>query len=156
MVRPPGDFHHNEHMLAKPFLRLLRDGRLSALVGVGGQLKPFYKLTWLAAAGEAGLLSRLAAGPAPFDSLAEFFAARGQGLEALEAWLQIGVRLRLLKPGPRGYALRGLAQSLARPENDPALAMVEEVAGLHHKLIAATLPKLAAATYGASPTRMES
>ena len=53
-----------------------------------------------------------------------------------------GVRLRLLSLGPRGYALRGLAEALARPENDPTLAMVEEVAGLHHKLIAATLPKL--------------
>jgi 4-hydroxy-2,2'-bipyrrole-5-carbaldehyde O-methyltransferase len=54
----------------------------------------------------------------------------------------MGVRLRLLSVGPRGYALRGLARTLARPENDPALAMVEEVAGLHYKLISGTLPKL--------------
>ncbi len=129
-------------MFVKPFLRLLRDGRLPALLGVGAELKSFYKLTWLAAAGEAGLFSRLADGPATFDSLAAFFAADGQGREALEAWLQMGVRLRLLRLGPSGYALRGLAQALARPENDPALAMVEEVAGLHHKLLCATLPKL--------------
>src|ERR1019366_6824881 len=62
--------------------------------------------------------------------------------EALEAWLQMGVRLKLLSLGPQGYALRGLAKTLARPENDAALAMVEEVAGLHHKLISGTLPKL--------------
>lgn len=126
----------------KPFLHLLRDGRLTALLGVGAALKSFYKLTYLAAAGEVGLLNRLANGPATLDSFAEFCPADGQGREALEAWLQMGVRLRLLRLGPRGYTLRGLARVLARPENDPALAMVEEVAGLHHKLIAATLLKL--------------
>ena len=129
-------------MFLKPFIRTLRDGRLTALLGVGAELKSFYKLTYLAAAAEAGLLKQLAAGPATLKSLAESFVAAGQGKDALEAWLQMGVRLRLLSLGPRGYALRGLAKVLARPENDPALALVEEVAGLHYKLIAATLPKL--------------
>jgi len=129
-------------MFLRPLFRLLRDGRLNALLGVGTQLKPFYKLGYLAAAGEAGLLGRLASGPVSFDALAELFAAHGQGRDALEAWLQMGIRLRLLSSGPSGYALRGLAQKLAQPENDAALALVEEVAGLHHKLIAATLPKI--------------
>jgi SAM-dependent methyltransferase len=131
-------------MSFKPFLRLLRDGQLSALVGASGELKSFYKLTYLAAAGEAGLLKRLASGPARLDSLAEFYSADDRGREALEAWLQFGVRLRLLNLGPRGYSLRALAKKLARSENDPVLAMVEEVAGLHHKLITATIPKLRA------------
>lgn len=131
-----------KNIFLRPLLRLWRDGRLTALLGVGAALKPFYRLTYLAAAGEAGLLERLAAGPVPFDSLAAFFGAKGQEREALEAWLQMGVRLRLLRLHPSGYSLRGLARVLARPENDPALAMVEEVAGLHHKLLAATLPKL--------------
>ncbi|HEY1577314.1 MAG TPA: class I SAM-dependent methyltransferase [Terracidiphilus sp.] len=129
-------------MSVKPFFRLLRDGRLVPLLGIGVSLKSFYKLTYLAAAGESGLLNRLATGPATFDALADFFGATGQGREALEAWLQMGVRLKLLKLGPRGCELRGMAKALARPENDPALAMVEEVAGLHHKLITGTLPKL--------------
>jgi 4-hydroxy-2,2'-bipyrrole-5-carbaldehyde O-methyltransferase len=129
-------------MSLKPFFSLLREGRLKPLVGVGAGLKSFYKLTYLAAAGEVGLLEKLAKGPTTFDSLAEFFAAKGQGREALEAWLQMGVRLKVLNLGPRGYQLSGLAKALARPENDAALAMVEEVAGLHHKLIAGTLPKI--------------
>lgn len=54
----------------------------------------------------------------------------------------MGVRLRLLRLEPRGYELRGMAEALARPENDPALAMVEEIAGLHHKLLFATLPRI--------------
>src|SRR5215471_9013394 len=76
----------------KPFFRLWCDGRLSALLGAAAELKSFYKLTYLAGAGEAGLLNRLASGPV----------------------------------------------TLA------VLAMVEEVVDLHHKLIAATIPKLRA------------
>ena len=129
-------------MSLKPFFHLWRDGRLSALVGAAGELKSFYKLSFLAAAGESGLLNRLASGPATLDSLAEFYVANSRGREALEAWLQMGVHLRLLSLGPRGYALRGLAKKLARPENDSVLAMVEEVVELHHKLITGTIPKL--------------
>lgn len=129
-------------MSLKPFLHLWRNGQLSALLGVGAELKSFYKLTYLAAAGEAGLLNRLASGPSNFESLAAFVAANGRGRGALEAWLQMGVRLGLLSLGPQGYELRGLAKTLGRPENDPMLAMVQEVAGLHHKLISATLPKI--------------
>lgn len=128
----------------KPFFRLWRDGRLSALLGAAAQLKSFYTLTYLAAAGEAGLLNRLASGPATLDALAGFYGANRRGREALEAWLQMGVRLQLLSLGPRGYALRALARKLAQPQNDPVLAMVEEVVGLHHKLITATIPKLRA------------
>jgi 4-hydroxy-2,2'-bipyrrole-5-carbaldehyde O-methyltransferase len=129
-------------MSFRPFFRLLRNGQLTALTSVGSNLKPFYKLTYLAAAADAGLLARLASAPATFDALADFCAAAGQGRDALEAWLQMGIRLRLLRRGPRGYSLRGLAGTLARPENDAMLAMVQEVAGLHHKLISATLPRL--------------
>jgi 4-hydroxy-2,2'-bipyrrole-5-carbaldehyde O-methyltransferase len=131
-------------MSLKPLFRLWQDGQLSALAGVSRKLKPFYELTYLAAAGEAGLLRRFADGPATFDSLAEFLNVDDQGKEALTAWLQMGVRLGLLKLGSSGYTLSGLAAKLTKPENDPVLAMVEEVAGLHHKLIAGTLPRLRA------------
>lgn len=119
-----------------------RDGRLRPLLSIGAALKPFYKLTFLAAAGESGLLSLLAHGPVTFESIAAHVCAQGQGREALEAWLQMGVRLKLLTLGGGGYALRGVAAALARPENDAAVAMVEEVVGLHHELIAETLPKV--------------
>src|SRR5271165_281305 len=126
-------------MSLKPLFRLMQDGRFSALAGASAKLKPFYQLTYLAAAAEAGLLKRLATGPATLEALAEFLAVDGRGMEALEAWLQMGVRLRMLSLGPRGYALRDLASMLARPENDAVLAMVEEAASLHHKLIAGTI-----------------
>jgi 4-hydroxy-2,2'-bipyrrole-5-carbaldehyde O-methyltransferase len=129
-------------MSFKPFVRLFREGRLATFLGVAKELKSFYKLTYLAALGETGLLHRLADAPATLDSLAEFCAAAGQGKEALAAWLQMGVRLRCLSLRSGGYALHGLAKALARPENDAAVAMVQEVAGLHHKLIADTIPRL--------------
>ena len=129
-------------MPLKPFFRLLRSRRLLPVLAVGAALKPFYKLSFLAAAGDAGLLHRLADGPATFDALVDDFARGSQGREALEAWLQMGVRLRILRLEPAGYSLRGLARDLARPENDATLAMVQEVGGLHHKLISGTLPKL--------------
>jgi 4-hydroxy-2,2'-bipyrrole-5-carbaldehyde O-methyltransferase len=129
-------------MSLKPFVQLMREGRLTALLSAGAEFKSFYRLSFLAAAGEAGLLSRLASGPVAFDSLAESYAATGQGRDALEAWLQMGVRLRLLSLGPSGYSLRGLARALAQPKNDAALALVQEVSGLHHKLLSATLPKI--------------
>jgi hypothetical protein len=47
-----------------------------------------------------------------FDSLAEFCAADYQFREALKAWLQMGVHLRLLSLGPRGYALPRPASKL--------------------------------------------
>ena len=129
-------------MSFKPFLRLWRQGQLSALLGATAEFKSFYKLTYLAAAGEAGLLTRLASGPATLNSLAEFYKVNARGRDALEAWLQFGVRLKLLTLGSRGYSLRAFAKKLARPENDPVLAVVEEVVDLHHKLITATIPKL--------------
>jgi len=129
-------------MSLKPFVRLMRDGRLTALIGVGKELKSFYKLTYLAALGESGLLKQLANGPATFSAIAEFCGARDHGREALEAWLQMGVRLQLLTLGSSGYTLKGLARTLAKPGNDAALAMAQEVADLHYKLIAGTIPKL--------------
>lgn len=129
-------------MLLKPLIRLFREGRLSIMAGVTSDLKSFYRLSYLAAAGQSGLLNCLASGPATLAFLAQFYAIDERGREALVAWLQMGVRLQLLSLGPRGYALRGLARKLARPENDAVLALAQEVVGLHHQLITATIPKL--------------
>jgi len=101
-------------MSLKPFFGLLRDGRLSALLSVGAGLKSFYKLTYLAAAGEYGLLCRLANGPATLNSLAEALnlwgaATRGAGRlpaedELVDQLRQAGyssVKTKNLVPGER-------------------------------------------------------
>jgi SAM-dependent methyltransferase len=42
----------------------------------------------------------------------------------------------------KGYALKGLAKKLALPQNDAALALLQEAAGLHSNLISQTPKKL--------------
>lgn len=129
-------------MFFKPIFRMFRNGQLFALQGAKGTTKSFYKLAYLAAAGEAGLLRTLAEGPATLEALADLYAVDVRGKQALAAWLQLGVCLRLLDHGTSGYATRALAERLGRRENDGILAMIQEVVGLHHKLITATIPKL--------------
>ena len=54
----------------------------------------------------------------------------------------MGVRLRLLRAGSARLRTARAGQHAGAGENDPALALVEEIAGLHHKLITGTLPKM--------------
>jgi SAM-dependent methyltransferase len=129
-------------MSIKPFLTLLRRNQLPAFVRSNALFTPFYKLTYLAALKDCGLLEQLAVRPADLEALAKTYGTDAKGREALEAWLQLGMRLGLLESGSGGYALKGLARKLASPQNDAVLALVQEVAGLHHSLIANTPRKL--------------
>lgn len=131
-------------MPLSPFLALLKENKLAALLKVNADVKPFYRLTFLAGAQRCGMLQRLAAAPAPFDEIAALFPEGDKNREALEAWLQVGVKLGLLARGPHGFTLRGIAKKLAEPQNDAALAIVEEIAELHHKLILETPGRLQA------------
>ena len=129
-------------MAGKALVGLIREGKLGSLVAISRQMKPFYTVSFVAAAKECGLLERLAAGPVGFEALAGEFGGDAKQREALEAWLGLGVRLGLLGRDARGYRLAGLAAKLARPENDAALALTQEMAELHRKLIAETPGKL--------------
>ena len=131
-------------MSLKPFLELLRRKQLGTALAANALHKPFYKLSYLAALENAGLMDRLSGEPVPFESLAATHAPGEKAREALKAWLQMGCRLRLLRLSDQGYELAGLAKRIARPENDPALALMQEVATLHHRLITETPAKLRA------------
>src|SRR5262249_57445290 len=62
-----------------------------------------------------------------------------------EGWLRLGGALGVLAGTPAGYRLRaGLARRLARPEHDPAAALLEEAATLHQRFIAETPARLRA------------
>jgi SAM-dependent methyltransferase len=126
----------------RPFLRLLKNNQLLAALGVNALFKPFYKVTYLVAAKNCGLLDLLSTRPVAFAELAETWCRNAKAREALEAWLQLGLRLGLLKSGAQGYSLEGLARRLALPENDATLALAQEVVGLHHQLILGTPEKL--------------
>src|SRR5271166_6325789 len=120
-------------MSIRPLLKLLKNDQLLAFTNSAALLKPFYKLVYLAAARKGGLFDVLSGGPVRFEQLAESYCKNDRAQEALEAWLQLGAR---------GYALKGLAKRLALPQNDAILALLQEAAGLHYKLIAEAPDKL--------------
>ncbi len=124
-------------MSFKPYLQLYRNRQLFALTAIAALLKPF-GIAFLAGARESGLLEILSDKPMPLEQLAAEYCRDAKAREALTAWLELGVRLGQLQVGADGYALKGLAKKLADPGNDAAMAMVEEVARLHYKLIADT------------------
>jgi ferredoxin len=97
-------------MSLRSFIKLVGNHRLSAFPGVNALFKPFYKLSYIAAAKECGLLDKLRAAPMEFDRIAEAYCKGAKAREALAAWLQMGVRLGYLKARPGGYELKGLAK----------------------------------------------
>ncbi|CAG1008063.1 L-tyrosine C(3)-methyltransferase [Myxococcaceae bacterium] len=126
--------------------RLLRNGQLAVLFGALRIANPFYEVSWLVSAARAGLLRRLAAGPATLATLAGEMTRESRDRDWLEKWLELGVRTGQLHQVGSTYSLRSrLARGLARPENDPILAILEEVATLHHRLVIETPQRLAAA-----------
>jgi SAM-dependent methyltransferase len=131
-------------MSIKPFLRLLKRNQLVPALAANALYKPFYKLSYLAALKNSGLMDRLSGGPVSLDTVAAVYAPSAKAVEALKAWLQMGCRLGLITLKDRGYELAGLARTMALPENDPTLALTQEVVTLHHRLITETPARLRA------------
>ena len=129
-------------MSLKPVLKLMMNNQLLALTGSKALLRPFYQLNYLVAAKECGLFELLLDVPKSLEQLAEVYCTNDKAREALEAWLSLGLQLGYLGLGTRGYTLKGLAKKLALPQNDAALALLQEAAGLHSKLISQTVGKL--------------
>lgn len=129
-------------MSLTPFLKLIQQGQLVPALEVNALYRPFYKLCYLAAAKNCGLLDALAKGPLTVGDLADVDCQDGKAREAMEAWLQLGIRLGLLGLKDDRYFLKGLALKLSRPENDATLALAQEVATLHHRLILDTPVRL--------------
>lgn len=99
-------------------------------------LTPYYRVCFLAAAVESGLLRRLADGPATLEQLADERVGDAGLRDGLEAWLDLGSALGLLRRGPAGYALRGrLPRALAEADRDAAAALFEEAGTLDHRWI---------------------
>jgi 4-hydroxy-2,2'-bipyrrole-5-carbaldehyde O-methyltransferase len=129
-------------MSIKPVLKLMMNNQLLALTGSNALLKPFYQLNYLVAAKECGLFELLMDAPKGFEQLAEVYCTDAKAREALQAWLSLGVQIGFLGLNTRGYALKGLAKKLAMPQNDAALALLQEAAGLHADLVSQTVRKL--------------
>jgi SAM-dependent methyltransferase len=133
-------------MKTATLLTLLRDGRVGTLLATMRAMRASYRVPFLAAAVESGILRLLARGPVSLDRLATDLGAAPALRDGLEAWLGLGVSLGELGLGPEGYRLRGrLARRLAKPEHDATAALVVETARLHWRLIAETPERLRAA-----------
>ena len=99
-------------------------------------LRPFYRLTYLAAASRSGLLKRLSLDRVPFEELAAELAPHPHTREALRAWLDTGVSLGLLTFDIHGYGLEPtLTTRLADVTFDAFAALTEEAVTLHHRLL---------------------
>ncbi|MEW6444263.1 MAG: class I SAM-dependent methyltransferase [bacterium] len=124
-------------MRIRTFLAFVRGGQFGLLFRVGRLLEPFYRVCFLASAASHGVLRALSAGPLPLEALAEHLAPETAARrDALEAWLQFGVRLRELSLGPGGYRLRGyVSRKLAEAKNDALAALLQEVVTLHHTIL---------------------
>jgi SAM-dependent methyltransferase len=122
-------------MRAGTAVRMLRSGELALGFRLFRAMAPFYRLCFLAAAIEEGILDALAAGPRSSRDLA---ARLGPACDraGLESWLELGVKLGELGREGEHYTLAGrLSRSLAREPHDPYRALVMEIAGMHHDLI---------------------
>jgi len=123
----------------------MRLSTLFSLIGSGQLLvsrqamnlfTPLYRVLWLSTAGEEGLLRFLAPGARGLGEIAAELQIDEVGHEALASWLQVGVALGELSRRGDGYALSStLAHRLARPDHDPLLALLGEVAHLHGLLL---------------------
>src|SRR5260221_12662328 len=110
-------------MSIRPLLKLLKNDQLLAFTNSAALLKPFYKLVYLAAARKGGLFDVLSGGPMRFEQLAETYCKNDRAQEALEAWLDLGIRLGYLEFGGRGYASKGLRDELVFTQNDAFRAL---------------------------------
>lgn len=125
-------------MSITPLLTLLSEGKLRTAVKANALYKPFYTLVYLATLKNCGLMDRLSSGPAPFNDLVMTYTSDIKTKDALESWLQMGCRLKLLVVTDQGYVLTGLAEKLSQPQNDATLALLQEVGNLHYRLITET------------------
>ncbi len=115
---------------------LLRSGHARLLAAAARITTPHYRLVWLVAAFRSGLLARLESRSASFDELAEDLVRDARDHDWLRTWLELGVRIGQLRLDAGRYSLRSrFARELARPANDAIVAILEEVATLHHTLV---------------------
>jgi SAM-dependent methyltransferase len=90
----------------------------------------FMRISFLAAAGECGVLSVLAEHQLAPEQIAQDAAIPSQSMDAFKSWLRLGVSLGVLRERDGLYRAGGmLAKAFTKPRNDAALALVAEAVG---------------------------
>lgn len=120
-------------MRLEPLWKIARSGRLRTLRALQSVATEYTRACFLVAASRAGVITALANEPLSLQALSERLRAESA---TLSAWLDVGIALGELAHGSGGFRLHGvLARALANPENDDVLAMLEELTGLHQRLV---------------------
>ncbi len=122
-------------MRPRTLLKMIREGRVATFLLLARPMNQFLRLTFLSTLVQEGLHTRLAEGPVSLEDLAVAYGGT-EGGEALESFLNLGLRLKEIELGPRGYRLRSpLIRRLAKPDNDGFAALLTEVVLLAHETI---------------------
>ena len=122
---------------------MFRKGKVRIYSAINRLLNSWYRVCFLSAAGECGVLEFLADGPQSPTSIADKLGIAERRHEELTAWLDAGVAAGALKRAETGYALRGfLAKTLSKSNHDEMLAVLIECATLHYKLLLETPERL--------------
>ncbi len=129
-------------MKFKAIISLLKNGQFFLLLALLGRMKSFYKLCYMASAKTNGIFELLLEKPVSFQQLAKYYCKNPETNDALKAWMQLGVRLKVLKLDMNGYSLTGIARKLSLSHNDALIAFAQEVTLLHYNLISKTPEKI--------------
>ncbi|MCC6213311.1 MAG: class I SAM-dependent methyltransferase [Polyangiaceae bacterium] len=130
-------------MKPQTVLAFARGGRLLALRAVTVVMTAYTRADFVVSAAREGVLAALGQRPRSVSELARELRLPAGAEAELEAWLEVGAALGELRCAGREWSLAGrLARALARPANDDALAMLEELTTLHRDLVHRALPLL--------------
>lgn len=129
-------------MKLKTLINMIREGRFFLMLKLTKTSEMFYRACFISTGLREGIYDRLRQGPVSLEKLNEELGFK-LGPQALEAWLELGVKLGELKHQAGGYALAGrLSRKLATPFYDPQRAFLEEIVHLHHGLLTETPNRL--------------
>jgi ubiquinone/menaquinone biosynthesis C-methylase UbiE len=129
-------------MKFKAIFSLIMNGQFFLLLALLSRMKSFYKLCYIASAKTNGLCELLSTKPLSFNQLAKYYCKSQETNDAFEAWMQLGVRLKLLKFDMKGYSLTREGRKLALSRNDALIALAQEATLLHYNLIFKTPEKI--------------
>ena len=121
----------------------IKKKQLVPLLRLYGMSTPFYRLGYIAALVSNGCIQVLKEKSASLDELMSTIDIEKEYSEEVKAWLQVGIRLGEISLKNGKYRLSGISKDLASiVENEALLAIIEEIAMLHHNLILRTPAKL--------------
>ncbi|MBQ4844624.1 class I SAM-dependent methyltransferase [Pseudoalteromonas sp. MMG005] len=113
--------------------KLIFDKNIFAFLRLGKQVDTVYRTSFVTAANSSGLLNSLSQAEQSLDQLQQQLTIEDNKRDALEAWLECGVRLGELGFSAGRYRLKGkLSRHLAKQENQIAAAMFEEAIRYHY------------------------